>query len=262
MAGSSDVFPPGPRHKLVAGACYAVVALGLLSSQFLLFLCVDVVSDAAWFGLVSLFICPKNVRMLVLKPRRLLLGFLDSGSLSHYHRQRGPTVHQCLPQSCGFLTHGFRGTLEPWQETKDSFHFDVWEESVLLFPEGIQAQIHELWWSCFLPSIGNISPSILGSKEGRTRCQILCGVDPRDRYSPEGSLTFQGGAWALLGAGGRGEGCWHEGGGHRCSTSMPSDSAEEDACDPPGSSVLRRSGSSLYSGLIQKADKEGIASSS
>lgn len=113
MAGSSDVFPPGPRHKLVAGACYAVVALGLLSSQFLLFLCVDVVSDAAWFGLVSLFICPKNVRMLVLKPRRLLLGFLDSGSLSHYHRQRGPTVHQCLPQSCGFLTHGFRGTLEP-----------------------------------------------------------------------------------------------------------------------------------------------------
>lgn len=47
----------------------AVVALGLLRSQFLLFLCVDVVSDAAWFGLVSLFICPKNVRMLVLKPR-------------------------------------------------------------------------------------------------------------------------------------------------------------------------------------------------
>ena len=69
-------------------------------------------------------------------------------------------------------------------------------------------------------------------------------------------------AWALLGAGGRGEGCRHEGWGHHCSISMPSDSAEEDARDPPGSSVLRHSGSSLYSGLIQKADKEGIASSS
>lgn len=47
----------------------AIVALGLLRSQFWLFLWVDVVTAAAWFGLVSLFICSKNVRMLILKPR-------------------------------------------------------------------------------------------------------------------------------------------------------------------------------------------------
>ena len=58
---------PGTSRWL---ACVlAVVALELLRSQFWLFLWVDVVTAAAWFALVSLFICSKNVRMLILKPR-------------------------------------------------------------------------------------------------------------------------------------------------------------------------------------------------